>query len=64
MCLMEYQRVPKTTVTRQEEHCYHLRNAKELVVPQVNSRGSPFPLLWLHSHPMFHIIQNKWLDFL
>ena len=63
MCLMKHQRVSKTTVTRREEHDCHLRNAKELSVRQVNLRCSPFPVHWIHSYPVFHIIQNKWLDY-
>ena len=42
----------------------HLRNAKYLGLPQINSRWSPFPLHWLHSYPVFYRIQYKWLDFL
>ena len=61
---MEDQRIPKNTDTRWEEHWCHLRNAKELSLPQINSRWSPFSLHWLHSYPVSHIIQNKWLDFL
>ena len=31
---------------------------------QINSKCSPIPLHWLQSHLAFHIIHDKWLDFL
>ena len=51
-------------VTRREEHWCHLRNAKLIGVPQINSRWSTLPLHWIHSHLSFHIIYNKWVDIL
>ena len=61
---MELKRIPKNTVTTREEHWCHLRNAKEIGAPQINSRWSTFPLPWIHSNLAFHIIYNKWLDIL
>ena len=61
---MGLKRITKNTVTRREEHWCHLRNAKSICVRQINSRWSTFPLHWLHSHPAFHVIYNKWLDIL
>ena len=61
---MELKRIPKNTVTTREEHWCHLRNSKQIGVPQDNSRWSTFPLHWIHSHLAFHIIYNKWLDIL
>ena len=61
---MELKRITKNTVTTREEHWCHLRNAKKIGVPQINSRWSTFPLDWIHSHLAFHIIYNKWLDIL
>ena len=55
---------PDNTVTRREEHWCHLRNAKLIGVPQINSRWSTFPLHWIHRHLSFHIIYNKCLDIL
>ena len=51
-------------MTRREEHWCHLRNAKLIGVPQINSRWSTFPLHWIHSRLWFHIIYNKCLDIL
>ena len=61
---MELKRIPKNTVTTREEHWCHLKNAKSIGVPQINSRWSTFPLHWIHSHLAFHIIYNKWLEIL
>ena len=61
---MELKRIPKNPVTTREEHWCHLRNAKLIGVPQINSRWSTFPLHWIHSHLAFHIIYKKWLDIL
>ena len=64
ICLIELQRVPQNSVTRREEHWCNPRNAKLLGVPKIKLRWGQFPLHWLRNHPAFHIIQNKWLDFL
>ena len=61
---MELKRIPKNTVTTREEHWCHLKNAKGIGVPEINSRWSTFLLHWIHSHLTFHIIYNKWLDVL
>ena len=61
---MELKRIPKITVKRREEHWCHLRNAKEIDVPQIISRWSTFPLHWIHSHLALQIKYNKWLDIL
>ena len=61
---MELKRIFKNTVTTREEHWCHLKNAKQIGVPQNNSRWTTFPLHWIHSHLAFHIIYNKWLDIL
>ena len=55
---------PKNTVTRWGEHWCHLKNAKLIGVPQINSRWSTFPLHWIHSRLSLHIIYNKCLDIL
>ena len=61
---MELKRIPKNTVTTREEHGCHLRNAKLIGVPQINSRWSTFPIHWFYSHLAFPIIYNKWLEIL
>ena len=61
---MQLKRIPKNTITTREEHWCHLKNAKYIGVPQINSRWSTFPLHWIHSHLAFHIIYKKWLDIL
>ena len=61
MCFIEQQRVPRKIVTRREEYCCHLRNAKFLGVRQVNLRRTPFPLHWLHSYYVFHTIRTSGL---
>ena len=61
---MKLKRIPKNTVSTREEHWCHLSNAKQMGVPQINSRWSTFPLHWIHSHLAFHIIYNKWPDIL
>ena len=48
-------------ISHREEHWCHLRNAKLIGVPQINSRWSTFPLHWIHSRLSFHIICNKCL---
>ena len=58
---MELKRIPKNTVTTREEQWCHLRNAKYIGVPQINSRWRTFPLHWIHRHLAFHIIYNKWV---
>ena len=62
--MIDLKRVPNKTVTRQEEHWCHLRNAKLIGVPQINSRWSTFPLHWIHRRLSLHIIYNKCLDIL
>ena len=61
---MELKWIPKNNVTTREEHWCHLKNAKHIGVPKINSRWSTFPLHWIHSHLAFHIIYKKWLDIL
>ena len=61
---MELKRILKNTVTTREEYCCHLKNVKQIGVPQINSRWTTFPLHWIQSHLAFHIIYNKWLDIL
>ena len=61
---MELKRIPRNTVKTREEYWCHLRNAKLIGVPQINSKWSTFHLHWINSHLAFHIIYNKWLDIL
>ena len=55
---------PTRLSQEREELWCHLRNAKLIGVPQINSRWSTFPLHWIHSRLSFHIIYNKCLDIL
>ena len=55
---------PQQDCHKREEHWCHLRNAKLIGVPQINSRWSTFPLHWIHSRLSLHIIYNKCLDIL
>ena len=55
---------PQQHLTRREHWC-HLRNAELIGVPQINSRWSTFPIHWIHSRLLFHIIYNfilPWLN--
>ena len=55
---------PQQDFTRREEHWCHLRKAKLIGVPQINSRWSILPLHWIQSRLSFPIIYNKCLDIL
>ena len=54
-----------------QENCHKTRGSllslQELKIAQCTPSQlemKPIPLHCLHSYPVFHIIQNKWLDFL
>ena len=64
MCLMEHQKVPK-------EHSHKMRGTLLSLQEHKIARCTPSKLEMKHispsvapSYPLFHIIQNKWLDFL
>ena len=54
-----------------QDHCHKTRGTllspQECKIAQCTPSQldmKPISFLWLHSYPVFHITQNKWLDFL